>query len=328
MIEPASSFRLEGFEPDNLLAFLALLGLLRALEEAERGLRDEERWWPRASWDIESPPLRPRLHLARPVERAELLARVEAGLAAFRSALDFEGRKMPDFAPDEFRTLAAEALERTDRRLRLDALAALATDQVLDEGSTAATPLCLMTGQGHQFFLQRVATVPFASAADEPGKSQARDNRPGDLERAFFGAWERTDTGSNLSFRWDPEEAARQALMAGDPTDNAFKLGTEKGANRLAAIGLTVLPVAAGAEDRAVVPGFRVQDDGPALLWPIWREPASLAAVRAMLAQSGIAEPGGLARLGVETVMRAPIEAIGKFKNVGRARPLLVDKRA
>lgn len=43
MIEPAVNFRLEGLEPDNLLAFLALLGLLRALEEAERGLREDER---------------------------------------------------------------------------------------------------------------------------------------------------------------------------------------------------------------------------------------------------------------------------------------------
>ncbi len=327
MIQPASSFRLEGFEPDNLLAFLALLGSLRALEEAERGLCEDARWWPRASWDVDQPPWRPRLHLRRAVGRTELVDRVEAGIAAFRAALDFEGRKMPDFAPNEYRALATAAVERTDGRLRLDALAALGTDQALDEGATAATPLCLMSGQGHQFFLQRLATVPFASSADEPGTSQARDNRPGDLECALFGVWERKDVGSNVSFRWDPEEAARQALMAGDPTDRVFRLGTEKGANRLAAIGLTVLPVVAGAQDRALVPGFRVQDDGPAFHWPIWGEPASLAAIRALLADLAIAEPGGLARFGVETVMRAPIEAIGKFKNVGRARPLLRDGR-
>lgn len=55
------SHRLDGLEPDNLLAFLALLGLLRALETADAELR------PRAAWDIDRPPLRPRLFLARGV---------------------------------------------------------------------------------------------------------------------------------------------------------------------------------------------------------------------------------------------------------------------
>ena len=46
--------RLDGLEPDNLLAFMALLGLLRTLEEARPG------WRPRASWTVAEPPLRPR----------------------------------------------------------------------------------------------------------------------------------------------------------------------------------------------------------------------------------------------------------------------------
>jgi hypothetical protein len=51
----AKSHRLDGLEPDNLLAFLTLLGLLRALETADVDL------YPRAAWDIDRPPLRPRL---------------------------------------------------------------------------------------------------------------------------------------------------------------------------------------------------------------------------------------------------------------------------
>jgi hypothetical protein len=47
--------RLEGLEPDNLLAFLALLGLLRAIEVVR------ETWRPRAAWDLDAPPLRPVL---------------------------------------------------------------------------------------------------------------------------------------------------------------------------------------------------------------------------------------------------------------------------
>ena len=49
--------RLEGLEPDNLLAFMTLLGLLRTLEEARPD------WFPRALWTIDSPPIRPALRL-------------------------------------------------------------------------------------------------------------------------------------------------------------------------------------------------------------------------------------------------------------------------
>ena len=60
MTELGRSLRLEGLEPDNLLAFLALLGLLRALEASRPG------WQPRAAWDLDNPPLRPMLALATP----------------------------------------------------------------------------------------------------------------------------------------------------------------------------------------------------------------------------------------------------------------------
>jgi hypothetical protein len=52
--------RLQGLEPDNLLAFLALLGLLRAIETSRPD------WRPRATWDIDQPPLRPWLLIAEP----------------------------------------------------------------------------------------------------------------------------------------------------------------------------------------------------------------------------------------------------------------------
>ncbi len=332
MIQPASSFRLEGFEPDNLLAFLALLGSLRALEEAERGLCEDARWWPRASWDIDQPPWRPRLHLARAVARNELLERVACGIEALRGAFTLGDRKMPNFEPAEYRCLARRAASADAGRSRLDVLAAVATDQALEtdqalkKEKTTATPLCLMTGQGHQYFLERLATVPFETTAAGAGAKSPRTEGPGDLKRALFHPWLRNDPAT-LSFRWDPEEAARQALMAGDPTDRNFKLCTERGANRLAALGLSVLPVVAEDGRRALVPGARVEDDVVVLHWPIWREPASLAAIRALLAHPSLSEPAALARLGVAAVMRARIEAIARFRNVGRARPLVRDGR-
>jgi hypothetical protein len=62
----AMSHRLDGLEPDNLLAFLSLLGLLRALETADKTL------YPRASWDVDTPPLRPRLVLAHAASPEEV----------------------------------------------------------------------------------------------------------------------------------------------------------------------------------------------------------------------------------------------------------------
>lgn len=52
---------LAGLEPDNLLAFLALLGCLRALEEVRHA------WRPRVCWSVDDPPVRPMLSLAAEV---------------------------------------------------------------------------------------------------------------------------------------------------------------------------------------------------------------------------------------------------------------------
>src|SRR5262249_8852466 len=76
----ASAHRLDGLEPDNLLAFLALLGLLRALEADDRGRPADDKLHPRVSWDIDRPPLRPRLVVARELATDRVLQRMAAGL--------------------------------------------------------------------------------------------------------------------------------------------------------------------------------------------------------------------------------------------------------
>jgi hypothetical protein len=73
-------YRLEGIEPDNLLAFMALLGLLRALDADDRERTPADRVNARAGWDIDAPPLRPRLSLALDVTQAEVTERAAAGL--------------------------------------------------------------------------------------------------------------------------------------------------------------------------------------------------------------------------------------------------------
>ena len=79
----AASHRLNGLEPDNLLAFLALLGLLRAVEIADKTL------CPRAAWDVDTPPVRPRLFLARAITAEEVTVGAAKGLEAIAASHDF-----------------------------------------------------------------------------------------------------------------------------------------------------------------------------------------------------------------------------------------------
>ena len=80
-----ATHRLDGLEPDNLLAFMALLGLLRTLEEARPD------WHPRVSWTVDEPPLRPRLHAAEEVAGDAIVEAAAEGLAALARHHDFQG---------------------------------------------------------------------------------------------------------------------------------------------------------------------------------------------------------------------------------------------
>src|SRR5438045_9579304 len=113
------------------------------------------------------------------------------------------------------------------------------------EDAIQPTPLCLLFGQGQQYFLERLSTVPNESVPrrDKSGKKVAVPSPERSLAATLFEPWRRTDHLTS-SFRWDPAEDVRQALMAGDPTDSTYKPGTEHQANRVAAIGLAVLTVA------------------------------------------------------------------------------------
>jgi hypothetical protein len=61
MTDKLHRYRLEGLEADNLMAFLTLLGLLRALETSR------PQWRPRAGWDFDYSPLRALLFIAEVV---------------------------------------------------------------------------------------------------------------------------------------------------------------------------------------------------------------------------------------------------------------------
>lgn len=324
--DPATEHRLDGLEPDNLLAVLALLGLLRALEATDRAREAADRLHPRACWSLKEPPLRPVLRLARPLSREEVATEAARGIDLLTKAHDFGKQKDLNYTRQEARELLEQSIGTGADRATL--LAALMTDAAIkdeDKPDTAAidpTPLCLLFGQGHQHFLERLARVP-AEPAPPPrgrGKKAVTLTAADCLAEALFAPWHRDDPTS--SFRWDPEEDVRYALMAGNPTDPAYKLGTQHGANRLAAVGLaalTLAPETRAGRVRPTLPGGAWKD-GFSFAWPVWHDPASLSAIRALLGHPSLREPGGLSHLGVEHVFAAQRISVGKFMNFTRAR--------
>lgn len=326
------SYRLDGLEPDNLLAFLALLGFLRALEASDWTRAEATKLHPRAAW-ASTTPVRPQLFLARDVPREEILEAAAAGLKALASSYEFDGRKDLNLSQQDCRDLLEReaAASSSGARERTDILASLMCDAALkdtknkNEQSVAPTPLCLLFGQGHQHFLERLTMVPQKGAP--PPRREGREVVPVSAEaclnEALFQSWHRDDP--TPSFRWDPEEDVRYAFMAGDPTDSAYKTGTQHGANRLAAIGLTALtlvPETRAGRVRPNIMGGSSSADGFSFAWPIWRDPATLACIRALLGHRDLRKVGALAYFGVEEVLVAQRIRNGKFMNFARARPL------
>lgn len=323
----ATSHRLDGLEPDNLLAFLALLGLLRAIEIADKEHAENEKLHPRLAWDIDTPPLRPKLFLTRPISQSDVCECAGRGLSAASATHDFGDRKDLNYSREECRLELKQEAEssRLDKRDRADLLTALMSDAAIKDDKKEPvdpTPLCLLFGQGHQHFLERLASVPREPAPPSRGKGRKAVSlsEAECLAEALFRPWHRNDP--TFSFRWDPEEDVRYALMAGDPTDAAYKGGTQHGANRLAAVGLAVLTIVPGQRVGRVRPGViggAFDSDGFTFAWPIWREPATLAAIRSLLTHQNLRRPGALKHLRVHQVMTARRISVGKFMNFTRA---------
>ena len=307
--------RLVGIEPDNLLGFLALLGLLRCLEEA----RPE--WRPRASWSVDEPPTRPMLHLADGSDAREVATGAGDGLGRLAAAHAFFDRKNLKYTPPEARAALVEARSDGGHRARL--WASMVSDQAKRERveTVDGTPLCLIFGQGHQHFLERLASVPNTPVPPgSAGRRRGAKTENDHLFDALFAPWRRDDPSD--SFRWDPVEDVRYAYRAGDPSQAKYKQRTQHGANRLAAIGisvLTVFPRRIGREVRLTVRGGGRMGRDFTFTWPIWRSPMSLTGIEALLDHPRLAEQSTRRTLGVAEVRQARRISVGKFMNFTRA---------
>ncbi len=289
--------RLEGFEPDNFLAFLALIGVLRVLE-AERA-----EWHARLAWN--GVPLRPTLTIAEkctPEDLGELLA---CGVHAFAAAYAFDEDDIK-YTPDSLRAVARKA--RAASMARADIIAALGSDGVCKRSGDVVepTPLCAMLGSGHQHFLRRLAN---AAASRTAGAT---------ISRSLFRPWTYDDAGE--SFRWDPVEDRRYAYQSGNPSDSGNKIGIMLGANRLAATGFGIWacsPAARGLRVRGIIGRGATRT----VSWPIVSLKTSLDGHLALLAHPFLIDERArlLSAYGVSHVARANRYQVGKYFNFARA---------
>lgn len=307
----AERHRLIGLEPDNLLAFLVLLGLLRALDT----VRPE--WRARACWDADTPPLRPLLVLSSAQTQEAVALATTEGAGVLAKAHRFD-RSDLNYPAEQARGLLMEAEESVRAEL-LDAL--MSDGATRDDGSVWPTPLCFLFGQGHQHFLGRLADIPNGRLPAKLAKTRRPPdlNEPAFIAQALFAPWTRSDPTDGL--RWDPAEDRRYALRADDPSGDPA--GMQHGANRLAAIGLPALPGAAvrrRRDMRFLNIGTSYGADGIQITWPIWTAPARLTGLRALLAHPSLAgdaaEIGTLIPQGVAFAFRARRISVGKFFNV------------
>ncbi|WP_206881018.1 type I-G CRISPR-associated protein, Cas3-extension family [Alicyclobacillus mali (ex Roth et al. 2021)] len=326
---PLSEYRLDGLEPDNPLAFFALLGLLRALtatdEEMEPALRVHARvYWTEA-------PTRPVLVTRVSLSPEDLARRADAGIRRLAEHHEFGDRADLNYTQSEAREVLREAARAaaSTSRYRADLLAALMSDGTVesksgkktDDPRIQPTPICLLFGQGHQHFLPRLRDVPRWQPEEHEEPARQGEEVIEHLVATLFHPWTRADAMLS-SFRWDPDEIARYALMAGNPTDAKYKLGTQLGANRLAAVGISVLTAApAYGGNRLAIIGGHYDSQGFSLAWPIWREPATLCSIRWMLAHPDL-RTGGLRPLGVEQVMVSRRIQLDKYFSFTRAQPV------
>jgi hypothetical protein len=312
----STQLALPGIEADCLLAFLALVGLLRSLEHAR------SRWCPRISWS--GPPWLASLHVTASVSEAEVAAAALEGVEQIACQFNVFDKADVDFAPSEYRDYANQCRDE----LHGGALAAaICAEAPLSKNGKKllAAPLVMMFGQGHQHFLSRFVEVSrnttWKKGALEKGSTLQGSDK---IAEALFSPWKRSDP--TPAFRWDPEEDQRYALRFRSPSLEGAA-PTMHGANRLACIGFLSYSTVSNEPHPLAVGSRRDNGRGEVeFVWPIWSPPISLLTLGALLVHPDVVG-GRLDRMrvhGIFEIYSCRRIQNGKFLNVSRARPALI----
>ena len=299
--------RLAGLEGTNPLGFLAALGV----QVAFAGEDEQPRlWWsdditPRAVVDEV-------FTVERIVDQAlHVVARWEKSPAANPRRLD--GSVMPKrdelkFGPSDIRDyLHLNHLKPIDQVDDPGDRSGALTSALVAEGSLdkqgVAKPSDLYFTAGQQKFLDMTRGI-------------LRGVTREDILAGLTGPWDYQNELPSLG--WDVVDDRVYALRANDP---APKSGpdpkrTNPGPEALAVLGLSLHPVFAGRE-RTLTQGCSGSWKAGHYSWPLWRRPASLNAVRSLLAHA-YDHPTAMDRRiwfpawGVVTILRSPIHRSGR----------------
>lgn len=315
---------LSGLEPDNLLAFLALLGLLKALERA----RPE--WKPRVFW--EGKPPRAVLKCEQNFTVDDLAQAVMEEVSHYGEAFNIfhnptslvpsknesgDKKKIPEQERvgllREMIKVVSETEKLDHRLIGIETISALAR-QGIDKRNyyVEDTPLKLPSGQ--QAFVGAIKNH-FKEIDDTE-----------QITRALFSKWRYFDKGDSL--RLSPQEDRRYAYRFNDPSPEGAR--TERGANILASIGLTCLSLSPGKTNYPLVAYFGLRNNG-FFTWPIWLTSSSLAGVISLMRHPElVAEIPMLSKLkpyGVIALMRCRRYTLpsgqGDYGNVTCAKPFV-----
>lgn len=246
---------LRGLRQDSLAAVLALIGLLKALEESAPS------WKPEAKWE------RGGAILLVPEGKSggEVCDAAASGAAALGKKMQIGMKKINGIDPSKLPRM----LSRTDA----DVVASMVSDGALTkDGTMRPGALCLTLGAGQQFFGRDFDT---AVGMREEGIADA-------LRRGLLETWDRPEKRQQGApgirpFRLDWRERRMHALRAEDPV--GFKAPVT-GAEPLIALGLSEF---ASAPERGGLGTTGCGSRGGAVAWPIWGRPLPLDAVRILL---------------------------------------------
>lgn len=318
-------FELSGLSHSNLLAFLTLMGTMKLLD------RMRPDWAPQSAWKN----YRPIIYVNVDIKKEQFLDALLEGLKEFGNRMEHIKQENLRIEVDEFTKL--------QKTIEPEIIAALGSDGALDkEEIVQSTPLCMMFGSGHQYFLKRLRDATCVDKTEDKQVAQ-------EIDEALFSEWYSNDNDSEnkqnklITFRWDPQEYRPHAYRAMNPS--AEPITSMNGANRLAAVGFTVydcaptkqgLRTASYKEKQKMNNGMRKQkiDSGnnDEIFWPIWKIRLSLASVLTLMHYPYVEQITNiedakirqdLDTYGIEHVMKAVMFWDGKYKNVLPAKRIM-----
>ncbi len=291
---------LKGLKSDNLLAFLALLGLLKCLEVKDNDLE------PRVTWKNGSP----LLYINRnKLDKKEILDYIVKGIEAYAQKMKFKGIKNIGSITD---------FKELEKSLDHDVITVLGSSAILNKGKKkiVANALCMMFGSGHQDFLTRLENATCLK--------EDREQIIKSIHDALFFDWYYVE--SKLSFRWDPKEYRSHALRSSDPKKDPVTCVS--GACRLAAIGFLAyvcVPTAKGLGTVSCV--------GETVYWPIWNIKLSLTAILTIMHHPNIKMLSDKQKIkdirdefygyGIEQIMSSELFWDDRFKNSKNAKRVI-----